>query len=107
MSNDIGSQVDALLGTQSCSPLVGAVMERNRCPTCEGSGIVGDERSHRSCSDCAGTGLAKTLADLIAERRELLCEMRAAGNDVTTREMLRAQVAVLDVEIAAMKREAA
>lgn len=98
MSTDL---VSPLLGTQSCSPLVG--VRTNRCPTCEGGGIVGDERKHRSCPDCAGTGLARTLADLIQERRALLNEMRAE-RDITARELLRATVAVLDVEIAEMRR---
>ncbi len=53
-TNDIGSQVDALLGTQSCSPLVGVRM--SQCPTCNGGGIVGDERKHATCEECAGTG---------------------------------------------------
>lgn len=96
--------VTPLLGSQSCSPLVG--VRTNRCPTCEGGGIVGSERSHATCPDCAGTGLARTLADLVQERGALLREMRACGNDVETRELLRAQVAVLDVEIAEMRRAA-
>ena len=45
----------------------------------------------------------RTLPDLIAERRVLLNEMRAE-RDITARELLRATVAVLDVEIAEMRR---
>lgn len=79
------------------------------CHVCSGGGIVGDERSHRSCSVCAGIGLARTLQDLLAERRVLLQEMRAAGarGEIAVRETIRAEVAVLDAEIAAARGEAA
>lgn len=104
---DIGSAVDALLGSQSCSPLVG--VRTNRCSTCEGSGVVGDERAHRNCRDCAGTGLARTIVDLVEERAEVRRSMRAAhvAGDIAAREEMRAQVARLDVEIAAMRAQEA
>lgn len=100
--------VTPLLGSQSCSPLVG--VRTNRCRECDGCGIVdtgrgvGDDIRTATCSSCDGTGLARTLQQLIEERRELLQEMRSCGGDVETRETLRAQVAVLDVEIAELRR---
>lgn len=90
-------------------PLVG--VRTNRCHACDGCGVIGVDRGtrhpgdSRRCSDCDGTGLARTLADLIQERREILNEMRSS-RDMTTRETLRAVVAALDVEIAEMRRAA-
>lgn len=98
--DSLSQAVQALLGTPSCSPVVG---RKNNCWECEGAGIVGDERKHGRCPSCDGTGLARTLQSLIAERRSLLQEMRAAG-DIQAREVLRGQVALLDVEIAELRR---
>jgi len=97
--------VTPLLGTQSCSPLVG---RSNNCPTCDGGGIVGDERSHRSCRDCHGTGLASRLEQLIEEKRAALARMHAyhrAGR-ISEREAVRAEVAEIDDEIARERRVA-
>lgn len=45
----------------------------------------------------------RTLPDLIAERRVLLNEMRAE-RDLAAREVLRFQVALLDVEVAEARK---
>lgn len=105
MSRDLGSAVQALLGTPACAPQVG---RKNNCWECDGGGIVGDERSHRNCPTCGGTGLARTLEQLIAERSEVLRymhEAHAAGS-IDRRESLRAEVAELDVMIADLRRAA-
>jgi DnaJ-class molecular chaperone len=97
--------VSPLLGTPSCSPVVGRT---NNCSSCEGGGIVGDERSHRSCPDCHGTGLAWTLEQLIESRSTVLRWMHEAHarGEIDRRESLRAEVAELDVMIASMRRAA-
>lgn len=99
----LGDLVSPLLGTQSCSPRVGV---RNVCAACDGSGIVGDERSHCSCPTCDGSGLAYTLEQLIERKGDELRAMRAAhvAGDIERREQLRAQAAHWDDMIAEARR---
>lgn len=102
-TNDISQAVQALLGSQSCSPRVGV---RNVCAACDGSGIVGSERAHRSCPSCDGSGLAYTLEQLIERKGCALAAMRRAhceGN-VERREEMRGEVAHWDDMIADLRR---